>query len=349
MKELSMISKNLIFLTLFALTVVSCSKRKQIVEALPDDAVVMKYEGGTIKAGDVKERVDAKLKTLAEEAIEEYKRNAQQVLVKRLLDQEAKKLGLANGDALLQQKAEQAVVTEAELEQFMKENKARLKGYKDPQTGKTRDISKEEIRSFLSQRKKSESQQSFISGLMAKANSKMVLEVPRIVIPVDDSPFKGGKSAKVVIHEFSDFQCPYCSKAKELVDRLHKEYGDKVKILFRDFPLSFHPEAKPAAVSAICAQEQGKFWEMHDKIFDNQKAMNKENYSKWAGELGLDIAKYTKCVADPSKADKITADMKVAESLGVNSTPTFFVNGRKIPSALPFTQFKAMIDEELRK
>ena len=167
-----------------------------------------------------------------------------------------------------------------------------------------------------------------------------------------DEPVLGNPNAKVVIYEHSDFQCPYCARGKEVVHQIAQAYGDKVAIVFRHLPLEFHPNAKPAAIASICAQEQGKFWEYHDKLFDNQKELSSDNYIKWAKELSLDEAKFKTCLSSPEAQKKLEKSAQLSEQVGANSTPTFFVGtkkeGKKVAGAQPFPEFKKMIDEAMR-
>ena len=132
--------------------------------------------------------------------------------------------------------------------------------------------------------------------------------------------------------------------------QLNSAYGDKIKIIFRHMPLeSIHPNARPASIASICAQKQEKFWPMHDKLFANQQDLNEGNYKAWGKELGLDAAAFEACLKDESgEVSKIVdKDLNLAQKIGVNSTPTFFVNGKKVAGALGFDQFKALIDQEL--
>ena len=169
---------------------------------------------------------------------------------------------------------------------------------------------------------------------------------------IDDDPMKGQKNAPVTIIEWSDFQCPFCSRFyKDTLPQITKEYIDtgKVKLVYRDFPLSFHPNAKPAAIAAECADAQGKFWQYHDKIFENQAALSPEMLKTWAKDIGLDMQKFDTCVTDPKTAAEVDKDMVDGQSAGISGTPGFLINGRLLSGAQPFASFKAAIDAELAK
>ncbi len=163
------------------------------------------------------------------------------------------------------------------------------------------------------------------------------------------APVRGAENAKIMIVEFSDFQCPFCSRVSPTLDQIIDEYGDKVQIAFKHLPLAFHQKAPAAHAASVAADRQGKFWEMHDKIFANQKEMSPEKYVEWAGELGLDVEKFKKDLASAEVKKQIEADKQEAAKLGVTGTPSFFVNGRFMSGAQPFTAFKAAIERELNR
>ncbi len=172
-------------------------------------------------------------------------------------------------------------------------------------------------------------------------------QVKKIDVP-DYSPVKGPKAAKVTIVEWSDFQCPFCNRAAGTVKQISETYGKDVRVVFRHQPLSFHQNATPAAKAAMAAHKQGKFWEMHDKLFEVYNALSPEKYEQFAKELGLDMAKFKKDMEDPAIAEQIQKDSREGGQVGANGTPTFFVNGRKLEGAQPFDAFKAVIDEEIK-
>ncbi|MCB0328836.1 MAG: thioredoxin domain-containing protein [Bdellovibrionales bacterium] len=168
-------------------------------------------------------------------------------------------------------------------------------------------------------------------------------------IPVGTSPVKGPKDATVTIIEFSDFECPYCSRANETMEQVMKEYKGKVRVAFKNLPLPFHKNAKPAAAAALAAGEQGKFWEMHDKLFENQRELSDDFFKKTAEELGLDVKKFLADMTSEKVNKQIEEDMKLARENGISGTPGFFVNGVAVKGAQPFPVFKDVIDRWLNK
>ncbi|MBI2597839.1 MAG: thioredoxin domain-containing protein [Candidatus Diapherotrites archaeon] len=166
---------------------------------------------------------------------------------------------------------------------------------------------------------------------------------------VDDDPFKGPASAKVTIVEFSDFQCPACGAAYPVLKQLTQEYFDRVKFVYRDFPLSaIHPFAQKAAEAAACANKQGKFWEYHDALFENQQKLAVVDLKKYAADLGLNTADFAACLEQGEFALEVSNDAADAGRFGVRATPTFFING-KMYSNMPYSRFKEIIDQELAK
>jgi protein-disulfide isomerase len=172
-------------------------------------------------------------------------------------------------------------------------------------------------------------------------------DLPRVEVSADDDPFLGTDGAPVTIIQFAEYQCPYCGKAGESVDKVLENYEGKVKMVFRDFPLSFHPRAVPAAVAANCAGEQGKYWEMHRLLMSNQRALEESDLTSHATSLGLDLAKWNTCRADPAQEAEVNADMEAGAAVGVSGTPAFFINGIMLSGALPYERFQEIIDREL--
>jgi len=172
--------------------------------------------------------------------------------------------------------------------------------------------------------------------------------VTRYDVPEDNDPSTGPADAEIVIIEFSDYQCPYCKKwHDEVFSQLLAEYPDKIRFVYRDFPLGGHPEAIPAAVAANCAGEQDKYWEYHTALFSYQYDLGSEAYNQYAIDLGLDVDAFNQCIQENRYYDEVVADYEYAANLGIQATPTFFINGIPVEGALPFDSFKQLIDMEL--
>lgn len=159
-----------------------------------------------------------------------------------------------------------------------------------------------------------------------------------------DDPSIGPVDAKVVIVEFSDFQCPFCAQVYPVVKEIIKDYGDRIHFVYRDFPVpSLHPQALLGSMAGECAHEQGKFWEMHDKIFENQSGLNEANLKTWAIQLGLNSVQFSSCLDSQKYLAEIQEDLQDGVEAGVRATPTFFINGQKIEGALPLSTFEQII------
>ncbi len=183
------------------------------------------------------------------------------------------------------------------------------------------------------------------------ADVEIAADVERYKIPVTDAqPQKGPQDALVTIVEFSEFQCPFCARVLPTMKQITDTYGDKVRFVWRNNPLAFHNNAGPAAAVAMEAYEQGgndKFWEVHDLLFANQKALGRAELESYAEQAGLDVEKVKKALDEDKHKETLSADQTLAGQVGARGTPYFFVNGRQLRGAQPFAAFKAVIDEEI--
>ena len=167
--------------------------------------------------------------------------------------------------------------------------------------------------------------------------------------PVGEAAAFGPKDAWVTVVEVSDFECPFCGRAMATMKEVEKAYGSDVRVVFKHNPLPFHNRAMPAAMATECAHEQDKFWQLHDKLFENQKALEDKDFDAYAKAVGLNLKKFKGCMDSGKYKRRIEEDQIVAARLGARGTPAFFINGRFLSGAQPFLAFKALIDEELQK
>jgi protein-disulfide isomerase len=168
----------------------------------------------------------------------------------------------------------------------------------------------------------------------------------RVAIEVGESPTRGPRNARVTLVVFTDFECPFCAKAAPRLQALADKYRGDVKVVFKNQPLPMHDRARVAAKAALAADEQGKFWEMHDALFSS-RALDPVSLEATATELGLDVTKWRSAMTSDAVERRIAADVVEAHRLDVTGTPTFFVNGRRIVGAQPLEVFSAAIEEEL--
>jgi 2-hydroxychromene-2-carboxylate isomerase len=170
--------------------------------------------------------------------------------------------------------------------------------------------------------------------------------LPRVEISVADAPLKGRTDAPVTIAIFDDFECPYCSHSVELLDELIAKYPQQVRVVFKNFPLQMHKYSQEAAIAALAAQRQGKFWELHNLLFANYDQLNSQKIAELAVEAGLDMVQFEKDCRDPQLQESIAATIAEGKAIGVRGTPTLFINGRKVQRRT-MAAMSRMIEEEL--
>ena len=212
--------------------------------------------------------------------------------------------------------------------------------------GQTLEQVKPRIVQYLKGQKQEERRAAYIDELKKKYPTTVSLKPPVVDVATAGRPERGGKGAAVTIIEFSDYQCPFCKKAEDVVDQVMKNYGDRVKLVYRNYPLPFHPNARPASEAAACANAQGKFWEYHSKLFHGD-GLEADKLKTYADQVGLDRKKFDDCLEKKPFKAEIDKDMKDGEKAGVTGTPAFFINGRMLSGAQPFEKFKEVIDDEL--
>jgi protein-disulfide isomerase len=206
------------------------------------------------------------------------------------------------------------------------------------------------IKEFLVAQNEAQARQATLDALQAKTKVEIHLDAPRAPVTVrDGEPMKGPANAPITVVEYSEFQCPFCSRVGPTIQQVMSTYGDKVRLVFRDYPLPFHDKARGASQAAQCAHAQGKFWEYHDKLFANQSALDTPNLKQYAADLGLDTAKFNQCIDEGRFADVVERNYNEGQTLGVSGTPAFFINGRFLSGAQPFEAFQQIIDEELKR
>jgi protein-disulfide isomerase len=206
------------------------------------------------------------------------------------------------------------------------------------------------INRFLQEQSRAAARQAVIADLRkANPSIRVLLEAPRSTVPLGGTePVKGEASAPVTIVEYSDFQCPYCLRVMPTLKRLKDAYGDRVRVIWKDFPLTqIHPQAFKAAEAAHCAGDEGKFWEYHDVLFANQAALQVDDLKGYASKIALDKARFSACLDTSKYAERVRDTIAEGNRLGVTSTPTVYINGRALSGAYPYEDFVSIIDEEL--
>ncbi|MEA2415262.1 MAG: hypothetical protein QOI58_1919 [Thermoanaerobaculia bacterium] len=219
-------------------------------------------------------------------------------------------------------------------------------GVADKYPGMTKDQVLAQIADGMRRQRLATRRTQFVKELRAAAGVKVNLEPPRVAVNAD-GPARGGASAPVTIVEFSDFECPFCGHAVETLQQVEKTYGNNVRIVFRDYPLFSHRTAKRAAEAAHCAEEQGKFWEMHDRLFSKGGPLSDPDLYRFATQAGIDRNKFDQCLTSGKFKDAWKPSQDEGNRVGVTSTPSFFINGRMIVGAAGYDVFSRIIDEEL--
>ena len=267
------------------------------------------------------------------------------LLVDKLVGAEAKKAGMSLGDYMNKNVLKgEPKISDSEYKKFVAEKKI--------PAAQINDQLKERIMNYLKDQKRDEAVDAYIAKITKSNPVEIYFKKPNLSINVEvgDAPLWGDKGAKVTIVEFSDFQCPFCSRGANSVDEIKKKYKGKVKIAFKHFPLPMHPDAKPASEASLCVKEQNadKFWKFHDLAFKNQDKLDTASLEKYAKDAGVNVDKFKECFNSKKYVAAIEKDMQYGEKLGVRSTPTFFINGQLISGAVPIEQFSEIIDEELK-
>jgi protein-disulfide isomerase len=301
-------------------------------------------DGEAITAEEVEKAIAAQLSKLEEQIYNLKRQKVEALITERLLAREAAKRGVtvqALLDAEVTTKV--ALVTEQEIETSYQANKTRLKG--DEATVR------EQIRAQLQKQKLEAGREAFMQSLRSQAKVVVHLKAPavfRAEVSVDGAPFKGPTTAPVTIVEFSDFHCPFCKRVLPTLTQLESQYGDKVKLVFRDYPIdNLHPAARKAHEAARCAHDQGKFWAYHDALFEKAPKASPEQLKTYAQEVGLDVAAFEQCVNSEAYQAAVQRDVEEGTRVGVTGTPAFFINGRLVSGAQPLESFVRVIEEEL--
>jgi protein-disulfide isomerase len=261
------------------------------------------------------------------------------LLDRRALELEAKARGTTTAAVLASLTV--PAVTDDETHAFFEANKAR--------TTQTFEQLQPQIVQYLANQHNTDATRSFYDGLRTKHDVALTLPPYRVAVAAT-GPSRGKEDAPVTIVEFADFQCPYCRQAEDALKSVMDTHSGAVRLVFRNLPLaSMHPNATAAAVAGVCADRQGKFWEMHDAMFQDQTALAEEGLKGTAKRLGLDTEKFSTCLSDPDAKAAVETDSRAADELGITGTPYFLINGRPLYGSLPAKEFESVVTDELHK
>lgn len=306
--------------------------------------VVATIDQHNITAGDLDQRVKPQVdrmrdqlekrveQILADQTLALKRQTLQKMADDYLIEQAAKKQGLSVDDFRKKTAADSSTVSDAEARKYYDDHKLQRLG--------TFDQVKPRIVAALNQT-------AMLERLRKDHSIKILLEPKRVAVNSSGHPSVGAADAPVTIVEFSDFQCPFCRAAEPTLKTLRANYGDKIRLVYMDYPLSFHSHAMDAARAARCANDQGKFWEFHDALFADQQKLAPDDLKTTAQRLGLDTAKFNACFGEPTGTAAVNQDESQGNQLGVHGTPGFFINGRFLSGAQKPEAFEEIIDDEL--
>jgi len=267
-----------------------------------------------------------------------------EALADRMLAREAEASGMSVAEVVAAEIGTPPEPTDADVEAWYRQNQSRLQGRSLGQL-------REQIRDFLRDGRAEEAAQALDERLREKYDVRVRLEPFRIVFDNEGSPALGPDDAAVTLVEFSDFECPFCGRFAPTLKRIEDEYGDRVRVVYRQFPIpSIHPNAFKAAEASLCAHEQGEFWAYHDLLFGDQRRLAVRDLKQKAGRLGLDQEEFDACLDTGRYVEQVQSDLAAGQSAGVTGTPALFVNGIPIPGgAVGYDVVAAALDEELAR
>lgn len=312
-------------------------------EATPA-GLLAEVNGIAISSEDLDRALGVKLIQLQEQIFKLKRSELDSQIEQRLLDQEAARRGLSIA-ALLDAEvtAKVALVTEAEIDAAYQANKARFVGNEA--------MIRERLRVPLQEQKLTAQRKAYLASLRSRATIADYLKpssLMRLSVSIEGAPVAGPVEAPVTIVEFSDFHCPFCKRVEDTLKALLAQYGAKVKLVYRQFPIQgLHPQARRAAEASLCAHDQGKFWEYHDVLFEQSPKAADDDLKRYAKQVGLDTDGFASCLFQNRYYEQVQHDLDEGNRLGLEGTPAFFINGRFVNGAQPLEKFVQVIDEEL--
>jgi len=312
--------------------------------ANPTDKPAAMVNGRAISQAELEAKAQGRLISLKTQEYSLKRQALDDAVDQILLEQEAARRGVSLGKLLQSEIEEKIRPVTSEQAQAVYEST------RDRYSGKTEAEALALVESNLRQVRMSLKRSELLKHLRDQSTLVIYLDAPRQDVSAEDTRAKGPRNAPVTIVEFAEFQCPFCAQGAGTVKQLEEKYGDKIRVVFRDFPLvGFHQYASKSAEAGSCANEQGKFWEMYDKLFANQSNLKVPDLKQYAAELKLDVGQFNQCLDSGKYAKTWQQDTDEGSQYGVTGTPTFFVNGRMLVGNVPLDKFSQVIDEELQR
>lgn len=334
-----------------AATLLACSPAPAQQPTMPGPGDVAARIGDrsiTVRELDAKwKEIDPSQNAEATQMIYDGRRSALEALVAESLLTEAAKGSGLSADAYVEAEIGKRVtaVTDQEVTSFYQGNISQMQG-------RSLEAMTPAITRYLTDQRRAQARDAIIAELRKKGPAVRVsLDAPRSTVTIaPGNPSLGSASAPVTLVEFSDYQCPFCGRVEPTLKQLRDTYGDKIRLVWKDFPLTqIHPQAFKAGEAAHCAGDQGKYWELHDVLFSNQQALMPDDLKRHAARIGLNADAFSQCLDSSKYGERVRDGVSEGGDLGVNSTPTIFINGRRLSGAQPYEAFVAIIDEELAR
>jgi protein-disulfide isomerase len=218
----------------------------------------------------------------------------------------------------------------------------------DPNCGYSKGIAAIVVKGFSAGKSPDEVVKLVAASPLGKPRPEPKLLEDPVQIAIAGSPARGPETAPVVMVEFSDFECPYCAKATGEIRQIMAVYPNQIRLVYKQFPLSMHPHAGLASLASLAAEEQGKFWEMHDLMFSHFRELSMDHILAWAQQLGLDMPKFKAALENPKYKAEVDKDLQDGEFVGVNGTPAIFINGKHFNGPIDLAQLKPILDNEIK-
>jgi protein-disulfide isomerase len=314
-------------------------------EVFAKDDALAEVDGEAITTDEIAKSAGAPLSKLEEQIYTLKRRTLDVLIAHKLVAKEAERRGMSPQALLEAETRNVQPVTDREIEAAYRQQKTPLKG--DETTAK------EQIRQQLQVQKIAARERALIDQLRAQSVVVVNLKPPtpfRVGLKIEGAPFKGPATAPVTIVEFQDFHCPFCQRVQPTLIQLAARYGDRIKLVYRDFPIdSLHPQARNAHEAARCANAQGRFWAYHDALYSKSPKATLEDLKAIAKEVDLEMGAFDVCLSARTYGSAVQKDIDEGTRVGVTGTPTFFINGRVISGAQPLESFTRIVDEELAR
>jgi predicted DsbA family dithiol-disulfide isomerase len=323
---------------LLTVAAVVCAQEAPV--ATGSDVVAM-IGDEVITESELDDMVGSALVSLRQQMYQAKMGRLQSEIFQRLVAEKATAEGVTSGEYLKKHITDKMVEPDdGEIVKIMSQYRSQL----DADDLKAR----QQVSEALTQRQQLELQEELRKTLFVEAGVRILLEPPRVAVAIGQgTPSRGPADAPIVLVEFTDYQCPYCVRIQPTITALMERYDGQIRHVFKNLPLPIHSQARLAGEAALCAQDQGKYWEFHDWLFANQRAMNRGTMVAEAGELGMDTELFEACIDQKTYAAAVSADAREAQSFGITGTPGFLINGRVLSGAQPIEALEVVINEEL--